>query len=81
VHPGAVALVAVNLSQAEIVDSTFVASLVGLRRRLLAANGKLVLYSLRRAMLEILDYTRLDEFFDTFDTEENAVSALRSATD
>jgi anti-anti-sigma factor len=81
VHPGTVPLVAVNLSQAEIVDSTFIASLVGLRRRLLAAEGKLVLYSPCRAMREVLHYTRLEGFFDTFDTEENALGALRSATD
>jgi len=69
------------LSQADIVNSTFIASLIALRRRLLAAKGKLVLYSLRPAMRETLRYTRLDEFFGTFNTEEDALSALRSATD
>jgi len=73
--------VAVDLVQVEIADSSFVASLVSLRRRLLAVNVKLALYNLRPAMRDVLGYTRLDSFFDIFDTEEDAVRALRTPAD
>ena len=80
VQSGTPLRLAVNLSQADIVHSTFIASLVGLRKRLLATKGRLVLYSLRPAMRDVLGDTQLDKFFDIFDTEEDALSALRSAT-
>jgi len=81
VRSGAPLRLAVNLSQADIVHSTFIASLVGLRKRLLAVKGKLILYSLRPAMRDALGNTQLDRFFDIFDTEEDALGAFRSAMD
>jgi len=81
VQPGTPLYLAVNLSQAEIVDSRFVASLVGLRERLLAANGKLVLHSLCHGMREVLRYTGVDRLFFVFDTEEDALRSLRSMAD
>jgi len=81
VQSGAPLRLAVNLSQADIVHSTFIASLVGLRRRLLAVKGRLVLYSLLPVMRQILERTQLNRLFDIFDSEEDALSALRSALD
>jgi anti-anti-sigma regulatory factor len=55
--------VVVNLSQVEVADSTFLAGLALLKKKIDAARGKLILYGSRSLLGEIFACTNLRAFF------------------
>jgi len=80
-HSKTTLCVVVNMSQVTLGLSRLLASLVSLWKEVLEVNGRLVLCSLRPALRRTFGYTRLTELFDIFETEEDAVGALRAALD
>lgn len=62
--------VTLDLSQLEIVNSSFLAALVEMKKRLQASGCTLVLCGLRPIVREIFDRLRLTRLFDTVKSEE-----------
>jgi anti-anti-sigma factor len=75
-HPSA--SVALNLSSVDFLSSSGVALLVGLKRRLDAEKGRLVLFSVQPIVHDLLRITRLVQFFTFAATEPEALATLRS---
>ena len=69
--------VVVNLSNVELADSTFLAGLVLLKKRIDDAGGRLILYGLRSLVREMFAFTRLAEFFVIVATEADALRMLK----
>lgn len=73
--------VTLDLSRLEIIHSSFLAALVGTKKRLRAAGCELYLLGLRPMVREIFDRLRLDKLFHIVQTEEDiAVVARRIST-
>ena len=60
-----------DLSQLEIVNSSFLAALVGMKKRLHASGCTLVLCGLRPLVREIFERLRLTRLFDMVQSEEH----------
>jgi anti-anti-sigma regulatory factor len=78
--------VVVNLSEVELADSTFLAGLVLLKKKIDAAGGRLILYGPRpllremcpRPLLrEMFAFTKLADFFVIVATESDALRMLK----
>ena len=63
--------VTVDLSQLAVINSSFLAALVGMKKRLQASGCTLVLCGLRPIVREIFDRLRLTRLFDTVKSEEH----------
>jgi len=74
---GDVPRIVVNLSDIDYVNSSFVAGLVGLNKRVRSAGGTLVLCDLRPMIRELLTQTHLDKFFQMSDSETEALRVCR----
>ncbi len=61
---------AVDLSQVDYLSSSGVAILVGLKRRVEARNGKIVIYHVQPIVRDLLAVMKLDRFFTIADDEE-----------
>jgi anti-sigma B factor antagonist len=70
--------VALDLTRVDFLSSSGVAILVGLKRRLEAKQGKLVLFGVQPVVQELLRITRLTQFFLFADDEDAALAVLRS---
>lgn len=68
--------VVLDLSGLVLIDSTMMARLIGMRRRMLAAGGKLVLCGLSPHVRTVFARTRIDSLFEIVDTVRDAVSRL-----
>lgn len=68
--------VVLNLSRLDYTTSTIVACLVGLKSRIDSATGGLILCGLRPIPREVFARTRLDTFFDIFDSETEALASF-----
>ena len=73
--------VVVNLSKVELADSTFLAALVLLKKRIGAAGGRLILYGPRSLLREMFAFTRLAEYFVIVATEADALRMLKRRAD
>ena len=78
VASGGVPRVVVDLSEVEFVSSSFVARLVALNKRIRAADGRLILCGLHSVVREAFHTSRLDEFFDTTENKDTALTSLCS---
>jgi anti-sigma B factor antagonist len=70
--------VAVDLGPIDFLSSSGVALLIGLRRRILAAEGALVLYQLHPYIESLLRMMKLMPLFRVAPDEESAVALLDS---
>jgi anti-anti-sigma factor len=62
-----------NLQQIEFVTSTFLNRLLVLRRKILDDRGRLLLCSPTPVIREIFEINRLDQLFDVFPSEREAL--------
>jgi anti-sigma B factor antagonist len=69
--------IALDLGQVDFLSSSGVAILVGLKRRVDAKLGKLVLFEVQPIVQDLLRVTRLTQYFTFADTEPNALALLR----
>jgi anti-anti-sigma regulatory factor len=69
--------VIVNLSEVEWADSTFLAALVLLKKRIDAAQGSLIFYGSRSLLGEMFAYTNLKAFFVIVASESDAMLMLK----
>jgi anti-sigma B factor antagonist len=74
-HPGN--RVALDLGTVDFLSSSGVAILVGLRRRLDGKQGKLILFNVQPIVQDLLRITRLTQYFNFADDENQALAALR----
>jgi anti-sigma B factor antagonist len=71
------AKVAFDLGQIDFLNSSGIAILVGLKRRLEARQGKLVLFNLSPVVHDVLRITHLTQYFSFADSEQRALELLR----
>jgi anti-sigma B factor antagonist len=69
---------AVDLSKVDYLSSSGIAILVGMKRRVDARNGQLVVYHLQPIVRDLLTIMKLDRFFTIADDEERALRAFGS---
>ena len=69
---------AVDLSKIDYLSSSGIAILVGMKRRVDARNGRMVVYELQPIVRDLLTIMKLDRFFTIADNEEGALSHFRS---
>jgi anti-sigma B factor antagonist len=67
--------VAVNLLAVTYIDSSGIASLLEVLKEARQSKKELVLFGLTRAVLQVLQLTRLTGVFDIRETEEQALTA------
>lgn len=70
--------VAIDLSLVDYLSSTGIAVLIGTMRRVEAAQGRLVLFSLRQEILDVFGIMKLVNLFEIADDESQAVQLLSS---
>jgi anti-sigma B factor antagonist len=70
-------LFAANLSNVDFLSSSGISTLVGLKKRIEARGGKIVLYHLQPVVRDVLSVMQLDRFFIIASDEEKAVASLR----
>jgi anti-anti-sigma regulatory factor len=69
----------VDLSRVDgIVDSTFVARLVALNKRVCAGKGRLILCNLRPLVRDVIIRTKLDTVFEICEDRETALARAQS---
>lgn len=73
---GEVRHLVMNLARVKFANSSFIAGLVALHKKLRTADGKLVLCELRPVVREVLHGARLDKFFEIADDEQKALANL-----
>jgi anti-sigma B factor antagonist len=69
--------VALDLGRVDFLSSSGVAILVGLKRRLDAKQGKLVLFGVQPVVHDLLRVTRLIQYFAFAEDEPGALALLR----
>jgi anti-sigma B factor antagonist len=69
--------VALDLSRVDFLSSSGVAILVGMKRRLDAKKGKLVIFGVQPVVQDLLRITRLTQYFSFADDEKQALDTLR----
>ena len=69
--------IAVDLGPVDYLSSSGVAILVGLKRRIEAQNGKLVLFRTQPIVLDLLRIMKLTQYFTFVETEADALASLR----
>jgi len=75
-HPNA--RLAVDLSQVDFLSSSGIAILVGMKRRIDARNGHMIVYHLQPIVRDLLAITKLDRFFTIVEDEQRALAMFRS---
>ena len=70
--------VVVNLQGVILISSTGIGALVGFKRDLEQAGGALALASLSPICVRVLDLLRLDDIFDIYESEQDALAAFDS---
>jgi anti-sigma B factor antagonist len=69
--------IAIDLVNVDYLSSSGVAILVGIKRRIDARNGKVVLFHLQPIVLDLLKVMRLDQYLNIVDDESAALASLR----
>jgi len=69
---------AVDLSKVDYLSSSGIAILVGMKRRVDARNGQMVVYHLQPIVRDLLTIMKLDRFFTIADDEQRALAVFRS---
>jgi anti-sigma B factor antagonist len=69
--------IAIDLVNVDYLSSSGVAILVGIKRRIDARNGKVVLFHLQPIVLDLLKVMRLDQYLIIVDDESAALASLR----
>lgn len=69
--------IVLNLSRVEFIDSTGLGAIVSSLKHM-GVRGDLVVYGLRETTMTLFRLTRMDRVFRVFDSEQQAVSALRN---
>jgi anti-sigma B factor antagonist len=69
---------AANLSNVDYLSSSGISILVGLKRRVEAHGGSIVLYDLQPVVSDLLAVTKLDRFFTIVADEQSALDSFRS---
>lgn len=69
--------IVLNVSGLARLDSSGIGELVACLRRVQAAGARLVLLQVKDKVRRILDVSQVLPLFETYDTEEEAVRALR----
>lgn len=77
VQSNAARRVALDLGRVDFLSSSGVAILVGLKRRVDALQGKLVLFGVQPVVHDLLKITRLTQYFTFADDEAGARNLLR----
>lgn len=67
---------AIDLLQVDYLSSSGLAILVGIKRRVEARLGKIVLFHVQPTVLEILKVTKLDRYFTMAEDEHSALASL-----
>ena len=73
-------LVALDLAAVDYLSSTGIAILIGLKRRVEAQHGKLVLFRIQPFIHDLLRGMKLHTFFSIAECEQDALALLRPAT-
>jgi anti-sigma B factor antagonist len=69
--------IAFALNSVDYLSSSGVAILVGLKRRIDAKNGKLVLFGVQPIVFDLLRIMKLNEYFTFAEDEARALASLR----
>jgi len=69
--------VAIDLGPVDFLSSSGVAILVGMKRRIDAQHGKLVIFQVQPIVLDSLRITHLTQYFTFADNEAGALALLR----
>jgi anti-anti-sigma factor len=69
--------IALDLGRVDYLSSSGVAILVGLKRRVDARHGKLVVFAVQPVVLDLLRIMRLDQYFSIVADEPQALASLR----
>jgi len=68
-----IAKVVLDLGSIEYIDSSGLATLIEMLRRMKRYNGKLRLYGLSEKIRSLFEITKLTKLFEMFDDEESAL--------
>ena len=68
--------VVINLKEVDYIDSSGLATLVEVLKRVRANQSKLKLIGLSKKVKGLFEITKLDKLFDIADTEEEAINSL-----
>ncbi|HZE90052.1 MAG TPA: STAS domain-containing protein [Verrucomicrobiae bacterium] len=71
--PGSIIL---NLASVSYMDSAGIGELVACYKRVLERKGKMKLVNPAGRVQDLLALTKLDEYFDTFSTEQEAIASF-----
>ena len=69
--------VAVDLQSIEYLSSAGIAGLVTLRRKVMSAGGRLVLFGVQSVVQDLLQITHLTKYFQFATSQDDAVHQLR----
>ena len=69
------AAVLLNLTEVSYMDSAGIGELVACYKRVLERKGKMKLVNPSGRAKDLLALTKLDEYFDTFETEQEALAS------
>lgn len=69
----------VNLAEVEFMDSSGLGSLISILKLLANAQGSIIICELREQVRRLFDLTRLDQVFQIFSKEEEAVGFLKNS--
>jgi len=67
---------AANLSNVDFLSSSGISILVGLKKRVQARGGDIVLYQLQPVVRDVLAVMQLDRFFTIVPDEQNALASF-----
>lgn len=70
--------IVVDLKETEYIDGFGLSVLVNLSRSIYKGGGRLTLSSLNKELKSIFNKTKLDRWFDIYDTQEEAFKSLQS---
>ena len=73
IHPGIPPSIIVNLSMLKVINSSFLAHLIALRKYVLRASGRIVLCGVNSRIRELLQRTRLDMLFTFAERPQDAL--------
>jgi anti-anti-sigma factor len=71
--------VVINMRSVGVVDSCGLSVLISLKKQVESGGGKLALVGLNGMIQRLFGVTRLDKAFPTFETQEAALGALKTA--
>lgn len=70
--------VVLNMTEVTKIDSSGIGALVDFQKRLKANGGHLALFKINKHIRDIMELTNIITFFDIFDVESEALSAVQT---